>query len=282
MSFAYVDDVDIAVSMVLYKTDPEEVQCATQKILQSKLKLAIYLVDNSVPPISIDDLPQEATLIRPGINLGYGRGHNLAIRESKGRCRYHLVMNTDIAMDSSVIDRLVAFMDAHPEAGLVMPQVRYPDGSIQHLCRLLPDPLVLIGRRFFGWTDWAKRLNDRYELRDWNYDRVASFPFLSGCFMLMRRETLDRVGGFDERYFLYAEDLDLSRRFHQISETLFVPEVEIIHEYRSLKRRSWRQWLYALRSLSQYFTKWGWFFDAERTQINQATIDRLRAGNRLA
>jgi GT2 family glycosyltransferase len=186
------------------------------------------------------------------------------------------VLNSDLTFDPSVIDVLLGFMDGRPAAGLVMPMVRYPDGQLQHLCRLLPNPMTLIGRRFFGRTQWARRLNDRYELHDWAYDEVASFPFLSGCFMFMRRRVLDHVGGFDPRYFLYAEDLDLSRRIHMVSETLFYPGASITHEYRSQKRRDIRQWVYALRSLSQYFHKWGWVFDRDRARINKRTIENIR------
>ena len=134
---------------------------------------------------------------------------------------------------------------------------------------------VLIGRRFFGRMAWTQKRNRQYELHDWAYDDIASFPFLSGCFMFMRRSVLNRVVGFDPRYFLYAEDLDLSRRIHAVAETLFYPKVEIVHEYRSLNRRSWRQWMYGITSLSQYFSKWGWLVDRERDAINARTIAAL-------
>ncbi|MGW8192443.1 glycosyltransferase family 2 protein [Sphingomonas hankookensis] len=273
--------VDVWCSVVAYKTPAEEIERLAATLAHTRVAVALTIVDNA------GTLPEKLRLppglaverLSPGHNLGYGRAHNLAIAQSRGRCRYHLVLNSDIEFDATVIDALVDFMDARPTAGLVMPMVRYPDGELQHLCRLLPNPITLIGRRFFGRTKWAQQLNDRYELHDWTYDQIASFPFLSGCFMFMRRSALDEVEGFDPRFFLYAEDLDLSRRFHMMSETLFYPDVSITHEYRSLKRRSWRQWLYALTSLTQYFSKWGWVLDAERDRINRQTVADIRRKN---
>lgn len=267
---------DVIASFVLFGTAVDEVSRAVEQACSNSSNIFVVLVDNSVPPLSLPEFdPGKVLLIQTGANLGYGRGHNVAIQWGAGKSRYHLVMNTDLTYDAGVIDTLVQFMDAHPSVGLSMPKVRYPDGSIQRLCRLLPGPTDLIGRRFFAWTAWAKRRNKHYEFHDWNYDRVASFPFLSGCFMMLRSSVLHAVGGFDERYFLYAEDLDLSRRIHLCSETLFVPDVEVVHEYRSEGGRGFRRLIYGIRSLSQYFNKWGWIFDPERDEINRRTIRAL-------
>ena len=87
------------------------------------------------------------TVLRPGRNLGYGAAHNLAFKLSEGG-RYHAVLNTDLVYGPDVFPRLLEFMDAHNEVGLSMPRVIYPDGSIQHLCRLLPHPLDIFGGDF--------------------------------------------------------------------------------------------------------------------------------------
>ncbi len=267
---------DVVASFVLFHTERSEIERTITQMRAANARTMAVLVDNSVPPLDLAwcEAP-DVRVIRSGGNIGYGRGHNRAITSTVGLSRYHIVMNTDLTYGAGVIEGLVTFMDQHPSVGLSMPKVRYPDGRIQRLCRLLPNPLDPIGRRFFGFTRWSAERNRRYELHDWGYDSVASFPFLSGCFMMLRRDVLDSIGGFDERYFLYAEDLDLSRRMHAVSETLFVPHVEVVHDYRSEKRRSVRSLLYGVRSLSQYFWKWGWVFDPERERINRATLAAL-------
>lgn len=268
---------DVVVSFVLFNTERAEVERAIEQVRDTDLRVHITLIDNSLPPLDLSFVKgDDVTIVSTKKNIGYGAGHNIALRSSKGRCRYNLVMNTDLGMGPSVMPALVNFMDNNPDVGLVMPKVFYPDGSLQHLCRLLPNPFDLLGRRFFRRTNWAKSRNSQYEFHDWDYNQIAEFPFLSGCFMLLRRSVLDRVGYFDERYFLYAEDLDLSRRISAFSKALFVPFESVVHEYRSESKPSLRRLIYAIVSLSQYFTKWGWIHDPERDEINRRTRASLQ------
>lgn len=270
------DDLDVCVSFVLFGNDRVEIERAIDQVQSETLAVHVVIIDNSLPALDLDFARRPGvTIVTTNANLGYGRGHNIALAASKGKCRYNLVMNTDLQMGPDVVPGMVAFMDAHPDTGLTMPKVRYPDGSLQRLCRLLPAPADLLGRRFFARTAWAKARNEKYEFHDWAYDTVAEFPFLSGCFMLIRRPVLDSVGYFDERYFLYAEDLDLSRRIHAAARTLYVPMHGVVHEYRSQSRPSLRRMRYAAVSLTRYFAKWGWVYDPERDRANRRTVEQF-------
>lgn len=266
----------LSVSFVLYHTPTEEIRRALALARASQVWPSIFLVDNSVPAIDLAAADIDLTgveVIAMGWNAGYGRGHNAAIRRSQAR--YHAVLNTDIDFTTDVFAPLVRFMDARPSAGLAAPRVTYPDGRLQHLCRLLPTPTDILARALFGNSAWAGRRNRRYEVQDWSYDRVAQFPFLSGCFMFMRRSVLERVGGFDERFFMYTEDIDLTRRIRAHAETLFMPDVTIVHDYRSRTGFSWRRQRVRLVNFARYFGKWGWFFDRDRARINQQTLAEL-------
>lgn len=273
------EGLDVCVSFVLFGNDRAEIERAIRQVqaADETIRAHVVIVDNSLPSLDLSfaDRPG-VTIITTGANLGYGRGHNLALAASEGRCRYNLVMNTDLEMGPEVLSGMIGYMDVHQDVGLTMPKVRYPDGSLQRLCRLLPVPADLLGRRFFAGTRWAKSRNEKYEFHDWDYDTVAEFPFLSGCFMLIRRSVLNHVGYFDERYFLYAEDLDLSRRIHAAARTLYVPMFAVVHEYRSQARPSLRRLRYAAVSLTRYFFKWGWVWDAARDRANQRTIEQFR------
>jgi GT2 family glycosyltransferase len=275
------ETVDAVISYVLFRTDTAEVVRAVDQALASALNVRVVLVDNTVPPLELPNFdPCKVHRINTFANLGYGRGHNQALLWAKGLSRYHFVLNTDIVFSSDTLTKLVLFMDNRPSAGLVMPKVYYPDGRIQRLCRLLPTPIDLIGRRFFGWTRWSQQRDRKYESHNWNYESVASFPFLSGCFMALRRSVIEQVGGFDERYFLYAEDLDLSRRINAVSETLYYPFASIIHDYRSESGRGLRRLLYGIVSLGKYYNKWGWFDDPEREAINLRARAALSGDNK--
>lgn len=268
-------------SIVLHHTPPSEVEHAISQFLlaasANNLKAHLCVIDNSPVPLEADCLRYPSvSYCFTNRNLGYGRAHNIALRASQGRAKYNLVVNTDVTYSPEVIGELTTFLDAHPNTGIAAPKILYPDGTLQHVCRLLPTPLNVFLRRFLPRSRWAKRADEKYELRRWNHESIANIPFLSGSFLMLRTDLCASVGGFDERFFLYAEDVDLCRTIHQIADTAYIPHVSIIHEYRRLNSRSWLGTWHGIRSHCQYFNKWGWFFDKDRNEINFHTIRRLR------
>ena len=265
--------VDLTISCVLYNTSTEEVQRMQEQVATIPLKVHLYIIDNSPDLNPQDHTNNNITRISTGKNLGYGKAHNLAIRRSTGHSDYHLIANTDISFNGNDLVVLLSHIQKCPDIGLIAPRVVYPNGSLQHLCRLLPAPLDLVGRRFFGWSKWAVRRDEIYELRHWDYKRQADIPFISGCFMLARRSILESVHGFDERFFLYFEDLDLSRRISEISRCVFFPGVEITHQYRSKTSNNKMLIAYLICSGIRYFNKWGWFFDSYRKSVNLRTLN---------
>ncbi len=104
------------------------------------------------------------------------------------------------------------------------------------------------------------------------HNKVINVPFLSGCFMFLRTTALKETGLFDERFFLYAEDTDLSRRIHQKFNTIFFPFAEIYHSHARGSYKNIRLTWHNLKSAFQYFNKWGWIFGKEREIINEAAM----------
>lgn len=209
--------------------------------------------------------------LRPGKNLGFGGGHNLALKQLAGvDAPYHLILNPDIVFDGDVLGRLANVMDSHPDVGLVMPKVLYPDGSYQYLCKLLPAPIDLVLRRFLPgpWKSLARKRTASYELRFLDSDAPAYVPSLSGCFMFARRSVLEAVGGFDERFFLYMEDVDLCRRMLGVSRLLYWPGVTVKHVHQMGSYRDRKLLFLHIRSAVQYFNKWGWLHDPARRALN--------------
>jgi GT2 family glycosyltransferase len=267
---------DALVSFVLYNTATAEIEAAVRQVFASPGRFHVALIDNSSVALDLDAISSpEVTVMRPGRNIGYGAGHNLALRQFSGVAPYHFVLNTDVEFGPDVIPGLIRFMADNPRVGMAMPLVKYPNGDIQHLCRLLPRPIDILGRAFFANWRWAQTLTRRYEAHSWPYDQPISFPFLSGCFMAIRAEALGIVGLFDERFFLFAEDLDLSRRFHRTWETTLCPRVSIVHAYRTKTVRSWTRKVHLIRSFVKYFNKYGWVFDRERAAVNQRVLNEL-------
>ena len=269
---------DVVGSIVLYQTPPDELQRAIRQFLAIPLRTHLCIIDNSPSPRRIAEFEHEAVSYHfAGRNLGYGRAHNIALQAAAGRSRYSLVMNTDIEYQSDVVVRLKRFLDDRPSAGLASPRILNPDGTLQHVCRLLPTPANLFLRRFLPNARSTQAADWEYELRWWDHRDIANIPYFQGSFLLMRTDLCTTLGGFDDRFFLYGEDIDLTRRMHKVAETCYVPDVAITHEYRRYSSKSLRGTWYGIQNNCRYFNKWGWFFDTERNAINATTVARIRA-----
>lgn len=273
----------VHVSIVLYKNSIKEVERAIRSCLNENINVVITLIDNS-PSDRLEILRNLDPCIKyeynKGANLGFGKAHNIAMKISMEKnIPYHLVLNPDVFWEESVIRELLNFMEKNKDVGLVMPKVLYPDGSIQYLCKLLPTPFDLISRRFFKiypLNKYVEKRREIYELRFTGYNKIMEVPYLSGCFMFIRTNVLQAVGLFDERFFMYLEDTDLSRRIHRVSKTLFYPYVYIYHKYNRESYRNKKLLKIHIESAIKYFNKWGWFLDLERDRINKRTLAKLR------
>lgn len=270
----------ITASVVTFHTRHDELQRLIDCAMQSPVE-CLYVIDNS----SNDELrgfvsgnPRIKYI--HSLNRGYGAGHNIAIRKSvESNADYHVVLNPDVYWQGDVIGELCRFMDGRTTCGLVMPQILYPSGEVQHLCKLLPTPMDLFGRRFIPIRSYQRRHDYHYELQWTGYDKTMEVPSLSGCFMFMRCDVLKRVGGFDERFFMYAEDLDLCRRIGEVSETMFYPPVRVIHEYEKGSYKNRKLLRYHIASVVKYFNKWGWLFDGKRRKRNSSCLKKIKNPN---
>ena len=271
----------INVSIVLFKNDQDLVKKAIYSCVNLVLINRIYLIDNSPTDMlsRLASLDSRIEYIFNNANLGFGKAHNIALKRSiEENIPYHLVLNPDVYFGGGVLEELYNFMENNPDVGLVMPKVLYPDGTLQYLCKLLPTPLDLFGRRFLNFGPFKKiveKRNEIYELRFIGYDKVMEVPYLSGCFMFIRTEVLKKVGLFDERFFMYLEDTDLSRRIHRVAKTVYYPYVYIYHEYGKGSYKSLKLLYYHIKSAIKYFNKYGWFFDKEREEINRKILEKL-------
>jgi GT2 family glycosyltransferase len=219
---------DIIASIVLYKNKPDEIKRVIDNFLNTNLNIKLYVVDNS----STDNLRKLCTDDRIGYifnndNIGFGAAHNVAIEKAIGNSKYYLILNPDVYFKKGTLEKIHNFMEENYDIGLAMPKVLYPNDEMQYLCKLSPTPFDLILRRFLPFKKYLERRNQKYELRFADYNEVMDVPYLSGCFMFIRTEVFKEVGIFDERYFMYLEDTDLSRRIHERYRTVYYPEATV-------------------------------------------------------
>ncbi|MEG1763318.1 MAG: glycosyltransferase, partial [Bacteroidales bacterium] len=185
----------ISASVVTFKSDREELTVLLNCALHSAID-KIYMIDNS-PTDELRDLATSSSKIEYCFgqgNIGYGVAHNIGIRKSiAAGATYHVVLNPDVQFAPDVIEKLANYMNENRDVGQVMPRVIYPNGELQYLCKLLPTPMDLIGRRFMPWQGYVDRSNYQFEMRASGYDQLMEVPFLSGCFMFLRVEALKKV-----------------------------------------------------------------------------------------
>ena len=269
---------DIVASIVTFRNNKDVLKKAIDSFLNTNLRIYLYVIDNS-PSDHLKNIctRKNVEYIFANKNLGFGIGHNLSIRKMTGKTKYSVILNPDVYFNPGTLEELFSFMEKNEDVGLVMPKVLYPDGSLQYACRLLPDPWDMILRRinvkFLSASLRSKR--ERYELQLADHGQQMEVPYLSGCFMLARTHIFEKIGMFDEQFFLYFEDVDFSRRIHERYRTVYYPQSVIYHGYERGSCKNIKLLIHHIVSGIRYFNKWGWFFDRNRRMVNDKALRKV-------
>ncbi|MER3403730.1 MAG: glycosyl transferase family 2 [Armatimonadota bacterium] len=183
--------------------------------------------DGSVQMIE-KEFPQVRLLVSEQ-NLGFSRGHNHCATVARGR--YLFLLNPDTLVTPGALDRLVAFAEAHPEVGILGPKILNPDGSLQYSCRRFPNPVAALFRNTpLGKLFPHNRYTRDYLMTDWDHNSVLEVDWVSGAAFLIRKALYEQLGGFDEQFFMYCEDMDLCYRAWQAGwKVVYIPDAIISH-----------------------------------------------------
>lgn len=267
--------VDLSISLVTYKSKKGVLDETVQSVLDSEgVSYRLYIIDNSpTDEIRCWYNDEHIEYIFNNKNIGFGAAHNVVMRDNDKLGRYHLVLNPDIRFEPHVLRGLMEYMDSHMDVGNIIPKVYYPNGTLCPVCRLLPTPANLFFRMFIPFKSWRQKAANNYLMGFCDFNRTINAPYLSGCFMFLRTEAIEKVGVFDDKMFMYAEDVDLSRRIHANYKTLYYPEISIIHHGAEESHKNWKLFKIHTQSCIYYLNKWGWFFDKERKQVNKIAIE---------
>ena len=264
--------------IVLYKNDITILREAINSFLNTDLIVKLYLVDNS-PTDELKILVTHSRIeyIHNPTNPGFGASHNVAVQKAiLSGSKYHFIVNPDIYFEGDVITPMVGYMANDPTIGMMMPQILNKDGSIQNLPKLLPSPFSILKRKIKRPVVIYHKFINEYELREVPQDLIYNAPILSGCFTLLNLDAVKKVGMYDDAFFMYFEDWDLSRRMHQYYKTIYFPKVSVVHEYESGANKSSKLFKIFVNSAITYFNKWGWFFDSERKKINKEALSQFK------
>ena len=237
----------------------DEVCTAVRSILaQCKgADLIFYLVDNASPDgtgekLAAEDFGPCVQAICLPENKGFGAGHNavLPLLDSD----YHFVINPDITLREPVMENICAWLDEHPEAVMATPRMFFPDGREQILPKRKPNVLGLLARQ---GVPGLKKFGDRYAMLDEDLSKPTPIEFCTGSFFCIRTETFRKIGGFDEGYFMYVEDADITQKARREGLVYFLPQFSACHAWRRAPGRQLRPFIQQLRSMGRYFCKWG-------------------------
>ena len=267
-----MDEQNIGLSLsacIVNYGDPSEALKAAASVLEQTRRhpLSLFLVDNASPGEAGQALSRAAEdgTLRPGPgqtvrvicrkeNGGFGAGHNTVLPLLKSE--FHFILNPDILLTEDALSGLAEWMAARPDVVMARPELHFPSGELQVLplrrCRLL----AIIYRQL-PFLGFLKRYNDAYTMADRDLTVPTEIEFCTGSFSAVRTEAFREAGGFDEGYFMYVEDADLTQKMRQKGKVYLVPEYQAVHEWHRAAHRSLRPLWWQLRSMFRYFSKWG-------------------------
>jgi len=268
----------LSVSLVLYQSD-RDLLSATLDCLEGAIERAqaaglllapvsLTVVDNDSPadyragvqPLVARDHERLVCRWHPlSANLGFGAGHNQALREATSDL--HLVLNPDVELSPDALVEALRWLEDNPRTVLVAPAAQGSRGDVEYLCKRYPSVMLLLARA--SGQRWFQHLLDkrlaRYEMRELvTAQEPVDVPLVSGCCMLARTAALQSVGGFDETFFMYFEDFDLSIRIAARGRVVFLPTMRIVHHGGYAASKGWQHIRMFARSAITFFRRYGW------------------------
>lgn len=220
-------------------------------------KLDIYVCDNNSSDGTPDMVEKEfpaVKVIRNEKNAGFGAGHNTIINMLDSD--FHFIVNPDIMLTDDTVTQMCGFMSDNPDIAMAVPKFLYEDGREQFTPKLTPTVKYMLGGRLERFGGVFRKWRREYTFADRNVTEVTDVGFCSGCFVVIRTDVFRKVGGFDERYFLYSEDADLTRTAKKYGRTVYAPQFSVIHLWERAYMKSPKYFLIQLSSMVKYFRKW--------------------------
>jgi GT2 family glycosyltransferase len=253
---------DLDICIVVFDTPWNIFETTLESLLHQDIHYHLKVVDHSLTgDYRAMVEARNISYLHVAENPGYGTGNNKGLFETDMNAPYCLVLNPDVIIHRHALSKMIAHFKERSTCQIVVPMVVDPSGEIQYLSRRLPRPIDLFVRRFGNslLKYFFHRRSSQNEYRDCQQETPLSVDSASGSCFMIRRNCFENIKGFDERYFLYMEDLDLSRRVLDHGGIEYLPCAKITHHHTRASYHSWPYLLQHIKSALQYFTKWGWW-----------------------
>lgn len=240
----------ISAAIVTYNSGEKAADICRQLINNTtKYPLKLYAIDNNSTDNTVELLNhiKGVSLIRNSENIGFGAGHNKAFELSG---KYHFIINPDISIEGDILSEIADYMEQNPDIVLLNPKILNFDGSEQYL----PKEKPTAKRLFLGRI--LPRIRREYTREDIHETHTFDTDFCSGCFMCIRGEIFKKLGGFDERFFMYLEDADLTLRAKSYGRTVCAPQFSVTHLWQRESAKSLKLLLIHIKSSVKFLIKW--------------------------
>jgi len=201
-------------------------------------------------------------LIKSPKNVGFAAGNNLGAKAARGK--YVLILNPDIFVNENSVQKMVDYMDSHPDVGVIGPKLVYPNDDVQDSCRRhMKFSDLVIKRTFLKKLPLFKKRVEKYTMEDFDHSQVQEVDLLVGACLMIPRKVYEEVGGFDDRYFLFMEDFDLCREIAKAGhKVVYFADTQVTHNHKRLSGGSLFKllsrkvfWIHVMSAL-RYFWKW--------------------------
>lgn len=263
----------LSVSIVTYESDLDVLNNLLTSLVKANTKLAerdaineLLIIDNTIDPLPIAKYCKKtldkfglSSVVHNGYNVGYGKAHNRAIENINSE--FHLILNPDVSLEVDALRNGIEFLNSNPEVVAVSPYATDQYKSELFLAKRYPSLLVLFLRGLN--VKWLVNLSSK-QIEEYEYQKeqscndIFSAQLISGCFMLCRTEALKKVGGFDDKYFLYFEDFALSMKLGMVGKLMFLKSMEIQHYGGDASRKGIKHIFYFICSAYKFYRDYGW------------------------
>ncbi|HUT22334.1 MAG TPA: glycosyltransferase family 2 protein [Candidatus Bipolaricaulota bacterium] len=230
--------MNLSIIILTYKSK-NLVRFALKDLLASNLpeQTEVIVVDNDSGD-GIEDMIEEeypqVRFIQTGKNSGFAAGNNAGIKAAFGK--YIIIMNPDIFVEDNSIEKLYNYIKEKEGegVGLVAPKLCNPNGSLQHTCyKFHKWSTPLFRRTFLSKLPFGKKHLKKFLMDDWDHNSIREVDWVQGSCFIMRKDLLEQIGCFDEKYFMYVEDMDLCRKINLAGKkVIYYPESKVIHLHR--------------------------------------------------
>ena len=217
----------------------------------------VYVVDNNSSDNTVDIAAEkfpQAIIVKNSDNKGFGHGHNTVL--DKITSDYHFIVNPDIIIKDNIISEIMSYMEENRDITMLVPKFIYEDGREQFTPKKQPTLRYMLGGRLESLGGCFKRWRDEYTMRNENVTETVDVGFCSGCFIAVRTDVFKKVGGFDERYFLYSEDADITRMAKMYGRTVYAPQFSVVHLWERAYMKKCKFFFIQISSMIKYFYKW--------------------------